>query len=123
MPNPLGITLPIKLGSNGYFNSTVDVAEQVKSNLTNLLLTQKGERPFLPDFGCDLPLILFENISNDAIAEIDAAIQTAIKMWMPFISIGNLSVTTDEFSEYTYVVSISYTILNFNITDSITLVL
>lgn len=119
--NPLGVVLPIRLGSNGYFNNTTKIDEQVRANLTNLLLTQKGERLFQPDFGCDLPSTLFEQISDDAIAEANAAVATAVQIWMPFVRINDIAARRD--SEHTLILKITYTILTANITDSITLVL
>jgi len=49
----IGISLPFS-GPSGPFNKTYSTADQIKSNLINLLLTDKGERVFNPDFGVDL---------------------------------------------------------------------
>lgn len=115
----LGITLPLALGSNGYFASTTDTMTQVRTNLMNLVLTQRGERLMQPDFGCDLPLSLFENPSADRVAEMQAAIQTAANIWMPFIRIDNVQVV--DTSDTTSSLSIKFTLLTTNTTDSITL--
>jgi Bacteriophage baseplate protein W len=120
--NPaLGITLPLRLGQNGYFANTTDPMEQIRTNITNLLLTMKGERPMQPDFGSNLARILFEASSDDGKAQVEAAIQTAVKAWMPFLSIDAVDLIRDPNNEHTYTVNVHYTLLTTNITDSITL--
>lgn len=123
MANPLGLTLPIGLGSNGYFGTTTDPVKQVKTNLINLLLTKRGERPMQPEFGCDLPRKFFEANTDDNLAEIHAIIQTAVSLWMPFVRIDDVKSTVDEINNQKINVSIEYTIITLNVSDSISLVL
>ena len=58
----LGVIFPFN--AEGVFFSSYTTAEQVKSNLLNVLLTEPGERVFKPNFGVGLRNYLFEN-SND----------------------------------------------------------
>lgn len=87
MPIPLGVTLPIRLGANGYFEYTTDAMTQIKANLTNLLLTQKGERVMQPDFGSELHLFIFEPMTENAMANLRASIESSVAEWMPFVQI------------------------------------
>lgn len=89
----IGITLPFN-NPNGIFNQSVTNASQVLSNLRNLLLTAKGERYMLPEFGTEIRLILFENISSEEsfVNDIKKEISSAIRTWMPFLNINQLDV-------------------------------
>ena len=58
--NPIGLTLPFQIGKNGYFEQSYDTFTQIKSNITNLLRTKKGERRMNPNFGSGLQEYLFE---------------------------------------------------------------
>ena len=45
----------------GVFKQSLTIKEQVKSNLLMVLLTEKGERVFMPNFGVGLKKLIFEN--------------------------------------------------------------
>ena len=60
----VGVGIPLPLGGVPIFATTFTTEEQAISNLKNLLLTRKGERPFQPLFGTDVPSFLFENITK-----------------------------------------------------------
>jgi phage baseplate assembly protein W len=90
---PIGVTIPFNNPSGIFFQSYTNRI-QVFSNLKNLLMTAKGERYMLPDFGTELKFILFENITTeeDFLDRIDGTIRDAISTWMPYILIENLEV-------------------------------
>jgi phage baseplate assembly protein W len=118
---PLGITLPVKRGSNGYFQQGFDIVTQAKSNLTNLLLTKKGERIMQPRFGCNIYEHLFAPITKNTESSIRGSIEEAVRTWLPYIVIQNVQVQPDEDRNKIYV-TIAFSIpANANITDSIIL--
>lgn len=116
----LGIVLPIERGSTGYFKQSFDVMTQVKSNIVNLLLTKKGERLFNPEFGCDLHNILFENISQETEAQVDAAVKDAINRWLPYVTIKKVQVINDP-NKNTVLVQVSFS-LRGDISDIVTII-
>jgi phage baseplate assembly protein W len=64
----IGINIPFDGAS--VFNSTSSQREQIKANLTNFILTEKGERPYNQSFGTSLRKRLFEPmIDNDNFKE------------------------------------------------------
>ena len=99
----LGLTLPVRGGSVGYFNTAYLAFEQIKSNLTNLILTKKGERIMLPTFGCDIHNLVFEHITDDIKANAKGAIQSAVQQWMPFVTINDIQFQKDENNNRVYI--------------------
>ena len=66
----LGLKLPITLGQDGYFQTNSLTAEQLSSNIQNLLLTKPGERRFNNTFGSSLYGLLFQMTDLDVSKEI-----------------------------------------------------
>jgi len=89
------IGIPFPLGGVPIFSSTYTTEEQALSNLKNLLLTRKGERPFQPLFGTDIPSMLFENIEIPLLRRLEAGLEEDIKFWLPYINIKDISVTEE----------------------------
>lgn len=90
----IGVMLP--LGGTPMFKSSYTTEEQAISNLKNLLLTRKGERPFQPNFGSEIYSILFEQIELDTKETLESSIRADIKYWLPYIIVSDLVVTTKE---------------------------
>lgn len=87
-PRGIGINVLFNNGTN-VFNQTFTTKEQVKSNLINFILTNKGERLFDPTFGGDLRASLFEpDTTFDSVA---ARLETEIYAYVPNIIIRNIS--------------------------------
>ena len=118
----LGLTLPVERGANGYFSTTTDITAQLRSNLTNLLLTKKGERMLQPTFGCNIHSIVFEAQTDDGLANVRASIQEAVARWMPFIAVDDLEVTRNPDFNQVFVRMTFSLLTDQNITDSIVLV-
>jgi phage baseplate assembly protein W len=94
-----GILLPITHGPQGFFNSSYDILEQVKSNLNVLLRTRKGERRMNPEFGSGLWNILFENYTDDITPMVKNSIQRDIAKWMSYVKIQDIQIYTNS-AEY-----------------------
>ena len=90
----IGVQLP--LGGDPIFKLSYTTEEQAISNLKNLLLTRKGERPFQPLFGSEIYSILFEQIDADMEVRLTESINDDIKFWLPYIIVDELVVDTDE---------------------------
>lgn len=92
----IGISLPIQIGNSGFIQ-TFKTADQIKSNIKNLLLTKKGERILQPEFGSGLQELLFEPIDDEFELKIETAINNALEKWLPYVSIDEIDIeATDE---------------------------
>lgn len=93
---PIGIKTPIELGDegDGLFKMHRNLADQVRDNLRNLIMTNHGERLNFYDFGANLIPLLSELASEDGDMEAMRRIQTAVSKYMPFVSLENFSATS-----------------------------
>jgi phage baseplate assembly protein W len=110
----IGLSLPLQMTTNT-FNQTYDNLVQLKSNVRNLLLTRKGERLLQPNFGSNLHNLLFEQNDGTLEEKIYEAVSSAIKYWLPQLTIAEIIVeATDEMKDLNEVgVSITF-IANYN---------
>jgi phage baseplate assembly protein W len=90
---PLGITIPIRGGQNGYFDQTFDTLSQVKTNIINLLNTRQGERRMQPTFGSRLWNLVFEQ-NIESLPDIASNIvKEDISLWIPNVTVVNVNST------------------------------
>ena len=109
--NPLDLNKNVAIGvafpfdADGVFNQTFTQKEQVKSNLINVLLTEKGERVNLPNFGVGLKNLLFEtNIDTNLLED---RINTQIQQYIPEITLISAVVTFSP-DEHILYIKITY---------------
>jgi phage baseplate assembly protein W len=79
-------------------------------SIRNLLLTQRGERPFQPDLGSDIYRILFEPLDYASGALIKEAIFRTLNVYEPRIRVDTVLVSPDN-DNNGYNVEISFTIV------------
>ena len=89
----VGVMLP--LGGRPMFKLSYTTEQQAISNLKNLLLTTKGERPFQPLFGANIYSLLFENISSDLNSALEDLLSEDIKFWLPYILLDSANVNSE----------------------------
>jgi phage baseplate assembly protein W len=113
----IGVSLPFN--APGVFNKTYSTKEQIKSNLINLLLTDKGERIMNPEFGTDLRKSLFDNITDSSIEVLKAKIIDAVNIFIPEIFLEDVIIEPDN--DYnTLNVTINYRLIISNTPDQVT---
>ena len=77
--------------------ATKDVArlfdvQAIKRSVKNIILTNKYERPFNSDFGCNLRGFLFENITEPLLVIIKDRVAMAIEKYEPRVSVEDVVV-------------------------------
>lgn len=93
----LGIVFPFEEDLKGkYLKLTRTDKEKVKSNLTNLLTTMKGERLFRPDFGTNIMQYLFEQMDEQTYLEIRQEIVGTVAKYMKEIEILKVEVKENQ---------------------------
>jgi phage baseplate assembly protein W len=119
---PIGITLPIRDGQNGYFEQSTDSFTAYRMNIINLLRTNRGERRLNPTFGSRLGTLVFEPNDNFLLKKIENIIQQDISEWIPGITVTNILVEGNQNSNidsYTLQISVTYVINSINASDMV----
>ena len=110
------------LDGNAVFIPTYQTRDQIKANLVNYILTNRGERVFNPNFGANLRVLLFEGIDDSTLDEIQNRIQNSISTYFPQIIINQIKFNTQP-DQNTINFTLTYQIINFGITDSVNILL
>tara|TARA_Y100001937_G_scaffold78343_1_gene106234 strand:- start:443 stop:832 length:390 start_codon:yes stop_codon:yes gene_type:complete len=107
----INIEFPFKDGNIGQFlNLNNEDNSAIKSDLMHLLLTRKGERLYMPDFGTDLLKYIFEFNDGTTRSDISKELNETVKKYIPNLIINSVDVTESEDSEHAVVVRIDYTV-------------
>lgn len=124
--NPLDLTPSVALGvsipfnNQTAFNSVYTTAEQLKYNIINYLLTDKGERIFDIGFGAGLRAELFEQMTPEKLETMQVVIGEEIAQYFPKVQITELSFTPNYDQNY-LTLTIRYNIENTGKADEILL--
>jgi phage baseplate assembly protein W len=117
----IGVSLPFGVyETDQLFNQTYSTKDQTKSNLINLLLTNKGERVLNPLFGCDLKKVLFDQITPTIETTIKDAIISAANIYIPEIFINDI-IINNEINTNIINITINYTLNISGNADQITI--
>jgi phage baseplate assembly protein W len=121
--NYINIDFPFRDSDNGfYFKMNKTDKDAIRADLLHLLLTNKGERLYLPEFGSDLKKFIFE--PNDEITQeqIKDNLNQTIIRFIPNLLINDISFRNDTIEEL-IIVELTYTVTEgtFTSTDTITL--
>ena len=106
------------LNGDAVFVPTFFTRDQIKANMINYLLTNKGERVFRPDFGADLRALLFEQILDVTTDDLKINIQSDISQFFPNVEVVEIEFDNQP-DENTINFTLKYRIVNFGIEDSV----
>lgn len=108
LPNGRHLSFPFRVGSDGRTAQVASLEEHVRDELIQLILTNPGERAFLPEFGVGVRRLIFENITDTTAAMTKAMLTQAISRWLgQRIALEELIVEVDN---NTIAVDLSYRI-------------
>jgi phage baseplate assembly protein W len=110
------------LNGDAVFVPTFQTRDQIKANLVNYLLTNRGERVFNPNFGADLRNLLFENVSDTTTEDLRERIQNDINSFFPEVQVKQ--VVFDNIPDSNTInFTLTYQIVLFGIEESVNILL
>lgn len=83
----------------------------IKQSIRNLLLTDRGERPFYPNLGSDIRALLFEHFTPQTLTVMKEKIRETIENFEPRCSIVDIVIAPDDDRNSVFV-SISFAVIN-----------
>ena len=114
----VGLNIPFR--SKDVFSSNYQTKDAIKNNLINFFLTGKGERYMNPTFGNGLQTLLFDQLTEDKVKQIDALIKSDLEFYFPKVQVVNIS--TEGIPETNTVqFALSYKIKDTNIEDELSI--
>lgn len=108
----INIDFPFRDSDKGfYFELNKTDKEAVKADLLHLLLTNKGERLYMPDFGSDLKKFIFQPNDNITHNEIKDNLNETIKKYLPNLLIDSIDFKKNDIEEL-IIVELKYTVID-----------
>lgn len=92
----------------------------VKESIKNIVLTNKGERLFQPDFGCNINASLFENIDANTVIILKDNIQKAISTYEPRCTVRSVEIIADQDTNNIQA-TVLFSVINTSNTSSLTI--
>lgn len=114
-----GWSFPPTFDSNSKRLVTVSDEEDVRQSLQILMSTQLTERIMLPDFGCDLSAMLFENITTTLQTKIRGIIERAILLYEPRVKLEEINFERSDANEGIIFIEVVYRIRTINTRSNI----
>ena len=88
-----GVNFPFRESTEGtYLDLTETVPEEIRADLLHLILTRKGSRYYLPDFGTRIYEFIFEPMDGPTFDAIKSDIQVACDKYIPNLQINDISI-------------------------------
>lgn len=107
----ININFPFQDSAKGFFlDLNKNDSAAIKADLMHLILTRKGERLYLPDFGTNLLKYIFQPNDSVTQSEIKDEISQTVKKYLPNLQVTAVKVEESEASEYAATVKIDYTV-------------
>jgi phage baseplate assembly protein W len=79
------------VSTNTYFQMSRVTKDAFSSDLLLLLLTQKGERYYEPDYGTDLLKYIFEPSDNLIASDVEQEIKRTVSLYIPSLQINTIT--------------------------------
>jgi phage baseplate assembly protein W len=92
-----GIDFPFRDSLEGKFlKLTSNPEREIRADLIHLLLTKRGSRYFLPDFGTRLYQFIFDQNDNVTFGLIESEIREVVKKYIPNLELTTINIMSAE---------------------------
>ena len=98
--------------------SEKELQSLVEFNLKNIILTEKGERLFFPDFGVGIRRYLFEQSTSIGLEALRSEVTSQIKTYAPYAIIDDLQF---NIFKNTLTIRLSYSVKKIDVSDILVL--
>ena len=89
-----GVNFPFRDSLQGkYLSLSQTSVEEIRTDLLHLILTRKGSRYYLPDFGTRIYESIFEPMDGPTFEAIKSDIRDAVEKYIPNLTIKDISLT------------------------------
>jgi phage baseplate assembly protein W len=112
----VGLKLPFS--GKSVFNVNYTTEEAIKTNLIHYFLTGRGERFLNVEFGNGLQRLIFDQLTEDKVREIDATVKADLNFYFPRVeplSIETVGIPDNNTVQFT----MRYKVRNTNIEDEV----
>jgi phage baseplate assembly protein W len=116
----VGFGFPIN--GDAVFVPTFTTKDQIKANLVNFLLTNKGERVFRPNYGADLRSQVFELLESDSLEGLESTISEHIQNQFPTVEVKEIKFDPQP-DNNTLFFSLTYTVVLLGFEDTVNILL
>ncbi len=97
MTNNKHLSFPFRIGFDGRTVQVPSLEAHIRDELIQLILTNPGERAFLPEFGGGVRRLIFENASETTAGITKARVTQAISRWLGHrVTLEDLQVTVEN---------------------------
>ena len=107
----INIKFPFQKSDEGQFLQLNKITKDaIKSDLLHLLLTNKGDRLYMPDFGTNLYKHMFEQNDEISHGEIKREINDSVKKYIPGLVVDDIEFLVEDFNRNVVAANIKFTI-------------
>jgi phage baseplate assembly protein W len=110
----IGVSLPFNAPQ--VFTQTYTTQDQIKSNIINYILTDRGERVFNPTFGSNIRASVFENITSNLLKNLETNLNSDLSAYFPNVNFADVKITPN-YDENSISIEIKYSLYNGPIND------
>ena len=91
------IAFPFRVGEDGRSATPAALDDHVRGEIIQLLLTNPGERPFLPGFGAGVRRLVFERNDDVSAGIVKSVLAQNLARWLGHrVTVETLEVTASE---------------------------